>query len=132
MSKHHLIAYRDDRSGQSQPITFVGDGWREYIPMVLPWTTCVRDRVPPGRVAVLINRAHVFNDLALAVDSSEDRFLQAIDGRRTVGEILHDVGVRGSMRERAGRDFFERLWQYDQIAVDASCATPAHQAHQSP
>src|SRR5262245_62768852 len=73
IAKHHLIAYRDDHPEEGQPITFVGHGWREYIPMVLPWTTCIRDRVPPGRVAVLINRAHVFADLALAVDSSEDR-----------------------------------------------------------
>jgi SAM-dependent methyltransferase len=129
MVKHNLIAYRDDRGGESQPITFVGDRWREYIPIVLPWTRHIRDRVPAGRAAVLINSAHVFTDLALAVDAAEDRLLRAIDGQRTIGEILQTVGVGGSMRERSARDFFERLWQYDQIVFDASQVARFTQAH---
>ena len=48
MVRHNLIAYRDDRAGESQPITFAGDHWREYVPMPLPWTVCVRERVPPA------------------------------------------------------------------------------------
>ncbi len=52
----------------SQPITFAGDSWRDYIPIALPWTVCVRERLPPGSVAVLINRSHTFTDLILTVD----------------------------------------------------------------
>ena len=47
MTRHNLVAYRDDRHGASQPITFEGDAWRDYVPLRLPWTLCIRDRVPP-------------------------------------------------------------------------------------
>jgi SAM-dependent methyltransferase len=45
MAKHNFIAYRDDRPGESQPIRFDGDAWRAYVPLRLPWTLCIRDRV---------------------------------------------------------------------------------------
>ena len=47
MSKHTFIAYRDDRVGESQPISFDGDAWRGYVPLRLPWTLCIRDGCPP-------------------------------------------------------------------------------------
>ena len=122
MVKHNLIAYRDDRTGDSQPITFVGDGWREYIPIALPWTICVRERLPPGSVAVLINRAHPFTDLILPVDSFENELLAAIDGNRTLAEILPSAPEERD-GERRALGFFERLWQYDQIVFDGSRAS---------
>ncbi len=120
MVKHNLIAYRDDRARPSQPITFVGDGWREYVPIRLPWTVTVRDRVPPGSVAVLINRAHTFTDLILPIDAAEDRLLDAVDGQRTIREIVQAATKSGPNHEPQARDFFERLWQYDQVVFDAS------------
>ena len=68
MVSHSFIAYRDDSADDSQPISFVGDRWRHYVPIALPWTVCVRDRLPPGSVAVLINRSHTFTDLILTVE----------------------------------------------------------------
>jgi len=69
-------------------------------------------------VAVLINQAHPFTDLILTVDKNEDRLFGAIDGKRTLSEILalavKDVG------ERRALSFFERLWHYDQVVFDAS------------
>jgi SAM-dependent methyltransferase len=121
MVTHNFIAYRDDRSGESQPITFSDDRWRQYVPIALPWTVCVRERLPAGSVAVLINRAHTFTDLILTVDPSEDRLLGAIDGKRTLAEILRVVGVDGG-GERRALGFFERLWHYDQVVFDASRA----------
>jgi SAM-dependent methyltransferase len=118
MFRHNLIAYRNDRSAPIQPIEFHGDRWRTFVPISMPWSVCVRERVPPGSVAVLINRAHAFTDLVLTVDAFEDRLLGAIDGRRTLAEIL-TVGAGGREEGRALR-FFERLWQYDQIVFDAS------------
>jgi hypothetical protein len=119
MVKHNLIAYRDDCPHASQPITFVGDGWPDYVPIRLPWTVCVRERVPPGSVAVLINRAHPFTDLIHLVDAAEDRLLGAIDGKRTIREIVQAVTGSGPSHERCARDFFERLWQYDQVVFFA-------------
>jgi SAM-dependent methyltransferase len=118
MFRHNLIAYRDDRAGENQPITFLGTRWRKYVPIAVPWTVCVRERLPPGSVAVLINRAHAFTDLILTVDAFENRLFGAIDGKRTLAEILQLVAEGGV--ERRALDFFERLWQYDQVVFDAS------------
>jgi len=119
MVSHSFIAYRDDRSGASQPISFAGGDWRDYIPIPLPWTVRVRERLPPGCVAVLINRSHAFTDLILAIDSFEDRLLRAIDGKRTLAEILR-FAARENKDERRAVSFFERLWNYDQVVFDAS------------
>jgi hypothetical protein len=115
MSKHNFIAFRDDRLGESQPITFDGDAWRGYVPLCLPWTLCIRDRVPPDSVAVLINRAHTYPDLALPIDKAQERIVAAIDGKRCIDEIL-----RGSGGDEQARRFIEQLWEYDQIVLDAT------------
>jgi SAM-dependent methyltransferase len=124
MVSHSFIAYRDDSAIESQPITFDDDRWRDYVPIALPWTVCVRERLPPGSVAVLINRSHTFTDLILTVDAFEDRLLGAIDGNRTLGEIVHIAGHERDFERRVLR-FFERLWQYDQVVFDASRAAPS-------
>jgi SAM-dependent methyltransferase len=118
MTKHNFIAYRDDRRGESQPITFHGDAWRAYVPLRLPWTLCIDDRVPPGSAAVLINRAHTYPDLALPIDEGEYRIFAAIDGSRSIDEILPIAAAAGA-GERVRR-LCERLWQYDQIALDTT------------
>jgi SAM-dependent methyltransferase len=118
MTKHNFIAYRDDRLGDSQPIRFDGDAWRRYVPLRLPWTLCIRDRGPPDSVAVLINRAHTCPDLALPIDSAQERVFAAIDGNRSIHEILRAAtGVGGD--EQASR-FIRQLWEYDQIVFDAT------------
>jgi SAM-dependent methyltransferase len=117
MIRHDFIAYRDDRAGDSQPVAFDGDAWRAYVPLRLPWTLCIRERLPAGAAAVLINRAHVYPDLALPINSEEACIFAAIDGKRTIEEILWtEVGSDGT--ERARR-FIERLWDYDQIVFGA-------------
>ena len=67
---------------------------------------------------MLINRAHAFTDLVLTVDAFENRLLGAIDGKRTLAEIL-SVSA-GDRDEGRALSFFERLWQYDQVVFDAS------------
>ena len=121
MTKHNFVAYRDDHLGSSQPIIFDSDSWRNYIPLHLPWTLCVRERVPPGFVAVLINRAHTYADLALPIDAAQERIFAAIDGYRS---IERSCRLSGTIDEELARRLFERLWQYDQIVFDASELTP--------
>ncbi len=118
MVMHNFIAYRDDRVGENQPISFDGDAWPAYVPLRLPWTLCIRERVPPGSVAVLINRAHTYPDLALPVDEARQRVFAAIDGNRSIDEILRGLAKSGG--EEQARSFFQQLWQYDQIVVDAT------------
>jgi SAM-dependent methyltransferase len=118
MTRHKFIAYRDDRLGQSQPITFEGDAWRGYVPLSLPWTLRIRDRAPPGFVAVLINRAHTYPDLAFPINAAQERVFAAIDGNRSIDEILR--GAAGPVGDEQARRFIEQLWEYDQIVFDAT------------
>jgi hypothetical protein len=118
MTKHNFIAYRDDRLGESQPITFESDAWRAYVPLRLPWTLCIRDRVPAGSVAVLINRAHTYPDLALPIDAAQERIFAAIDGNRSIDDILRMSAGAGA--EAHALMSFEQLWQYDQLVFDAT------------
>ena len=76
------------------------------------------DRAPPGFAAVLINPAHVYPDLALMIDAAQDQVLAAIDGSRSVDEILRSPA--GAIGEERGRSFTRRLWEYDQIVFDAN------------
>jgi SAM-dependent methyltransferase len=121
MVSHSLIAYRDDCLELSQPIDVRGAGWTAFVPIPMPWTICIREGVPAGSVAVLINRAHTCTDLVLRVDAFEDQLLARIDGERTVADIV-EAAPRHAAGERRALRFFERLWQYDQIVFDASPA----------
>jgi hypothetical protein len=117
MTRHHFVAYHDDCADESQPVAFDGDAWRAYVPLRLPWTVCIHERLPAGAAAVLINRAHAYPDLALPINSAEARVFAAIDGKRTVEAILCSAG--GSDGTERARKFIERLWDYDQIVFDA-------------
>ena len=120
MTRHTFIAYRDNSTRESQPIAFYDDAWRGYVPLRLPWTMCIRDRAPAGFAAVLINRAHTYPDLALPIDMAQERILAAIDGSRSVDEILR--GAAGAAGNEQARRFIEQLWEYDQIVFDATSA----------
>jgi SAM-dependent methyltransferase len=118
MTRHSFTAYRDDRLGASQPIAFDGDAWRNYVPLRLPWTLGTRERLPPGSAVVLINRAHSYPDLALPIDAAQEQIFAAIDGRRSIDEILQDsAGIGG---DEQARRFIEQLWEYDHIVFDAT------------
>lgn len=74
--------------------------------------------VAPGSVAVLINRAHTYPDLALPIDAAQERLFAAIDGNRSIDQILGMAAPVGGGAHARG--FFEQLWQYDQIVFDAT------------
>jgi SAM-dependent methyltransferase len=116
MDRHSFVAYRDDCEREAQPITFEGDAWRSFVPVRLPWTLTIKDRAPAGVAAVLINPSHTYPDLALFIDVAQERLLAAIDGVRSVGEILQSAG---GIEEEKGRQFFNRLWEHDLIVFDA-------------
>jgi SAM-dependent methyltransferase len=117
MTRHNFIAYRDDRGRESQPIKFDGNAWRSWVPLRLPWTLCIRDRVPAGFAAVLINRAHAYPDLALPIDGTQERIFASMDGSRSCAEILQAIGLPSELPVRR---FIEQLWHYDQIVFDTT------------
>ena len=115
MVRHGLVAHRNDRPARDAAVDFNGEAWRDFKPIRLPDTLAVRDRLPPGAVAVLINRRHTSNDLYLPIDARQERLLAAIDGKRTIAEICHQ-------REDLtfARAFFLQLWRWDQVVFDTS------------
>jgi SAM-dependent methyltransferase len=111
MIRHSVVARRLDCTDDA--VSFADDGCLDYVPIRVPDTICVRDRLPPGAAAVLINPAHTYTDLVLPIDALQLQMFEAIDGTRCIGEIAND---------EKGRQFFERLWHHDQIVVDATSA----------
>ena len=99
--------------------SFDGDAWRQYVPIRFPDTIVVEEAAPPGAVAVAINRTHPHQDLYLPINAAEKRLFDAIDGIRSIGEIARAHGDTG-----VARSFFEHLWWYDQIVLDASSPGP--------
>jgi SAM-dependent methyltransferase len=120
MTQHRVIAYRSDCSSGGQAIHFTGEQWRDYVPIRLPWALCIRERVPAGSVAVLLNPTHEHPDLVLPINSAQDRLLGQINGQRKLGEIAEACG--SSEGAPSALQFFQQLWWYDQIVFDASCA----------
>jgi SAM-dependent methyltransferase len=122
MVRHSAIVYRDDRPRGCQPISFSGTEWLRYLPIRMSETICIQEQVPPGAAAVLINQNHTYMDLFLEISAAEKRLLDAIDGKRTIGDILR--GTLLSSHERSqqamARTFFERLWWQDQVVFDTS------------
>ena len=113
MLRHSLIAYRDDQPGGKLP-HFDGDDWLGYVPMRLPDTICVQERLPPGAAAVLINQTHTDTDLFLPVEPRSCGWSK----RSTAGapsptsssrlRRLHNQPIHAA-RQQAHR-LFQRLW----------------------
>jgi SAM-dependent methyltransferase len=121
MVRHSAIVYRDDRSPSAPPIDFAGNAWLQYVPISMSETICVQERLPRGAEAVLINRTHAHKDLFMAVSQAEKRLFDAIDGHRTIAEILAaNLPREGQPGFEMGRTLFERLWWHDQVVFDAS------------
>ncbi len=115
MVRHSVIAYRDEAPGSSERISFEGEAWLNYVPVRMPDTVCVRERLPPGAVAVLISQSHTYRDIYMPIDAAEMRLLDAIDGDSSVGDIVERVLPSEPSRIDMARAFFERLWWHDQV-----------------
>jgi len=121
MLRHSVILYRDDRQGDCRLPRFDGNDWLGYTPLRLPETVSVRQRLPAGAAAALLNRSHIDPDLVLFVDSAELRLVEAIDGRRTIAGIIEHVATsKPAVRptHEQARRLFQRLWWYDQVVFD--------------
>jgi hypothetical protein len=121
MVRHSVIVHRDDNASAFRLISFAGDAWIRYVPIRMSETICIQERLPPGAAAVLINQNHIYTDLLLTINATEKRMFDAIDGNRSIGDILETtlLSSRGEQQMDA-RMFFERLWWHDQVVFDAS------------
>jgi SAM-dependent methyltransferase len=119
MVRHSAIVYRDDNP--FQPMSFAGNAWTSYVPIRMTETICVKERLPAGAAAVLINQNHTCTDLFMPIDATEKRMFDAIDGHRSIGDLLETrlPSSPGQLQPDA-RSFFERLWWHDQVVFDSS------------
>ena len=120
--RHSMVAYRDDSPGVPQGVSFAGDAWLGYVPLRMPDTISVQERLPPGAASVLINQTHAYRDLLMPIDSTEKRLFDAIDGNHTIGSIVERTLPSSQTRSQLDmpRTFFEKLWWYDQVVFDTS------------
>jgi hypothetical protein len=114
MLRHNLIIYRNDTLENSMP-TFDGDEWMNYLPIRLPETIYVEEKLPPGAAGVLINQNHTERDIYLPIDASEKRLFEAIDGTCTIRKIIE----KSAADQKSARSLFERLWWFDQVVFAA-------------
>ncbi len=118
MVRHSAIIVRDDDEEAATAVDFAGDAWRDYVPLPVPDAITIRDGLPTGAAAVLVNRAHTYRDLCLPLDDRELALHDQIDGERSAGEIALCAG----MGEEAA-NLFERLYLHDQVLFDTSAAS---------
>jgi len=121
MARHSVVAYHRDSANGSQQVSFAGDAWLDYVPIRMSDTLCVQERLPPGAAAVLINQTHTDRDLFLPIGSMEKQLFDAIDGDRSVEDIVERT-LLSSHRPTSvdvARTFFEQLWWHDQVVFDA-------------
>jgi len=116
MTRHTVIAHiaggrsDDDRSG------LAASSWKEMVPIRLPNTILVTERVPPGAAAVLINQAHTHTDLILPITAPEKRVFEQIDGNRSIA----DTGAAAGTNPPELRRLYTRLWKCDQVVFNNS------------
>ncbi len=125
MVRHNMVLYRNDSRGSWQPINFAGDAWTSFVPIRMSDTICVQERLPPGTAAVLINKTHTYRDLIMPINAVEKSWFDAIDGTRSIGDILKRTIPNKSKKPALdnGRAFFKRLWWYDQVVFETKNTT---------
>lgn len=117
MANHSFVVHHKDSTDDAQ-VSFDEDRYLSYVPVRLPWTICVQERLPPGAAGALLNQTHLFNDLYLIIDPQEKQMFDAIDGLRSIADIV--AAVKDSAPR--ARALFEQLWWYDQVVFDTSQA----------
>jgi SAM-dependent methyltransferase len=118
MKHHTFVAHHRDLENDELKVGFDDERYLHYVPFRLPWTRCIQENLPPESAGALVNTAHQFQDLFLLIDAKEKQMYEAMDGRRSITEIVHTV--EGSPWR--ARDFFQKLWWYDQVVFDTSAA----------
>lgn len=118
MVRHSAILRRADEplpAPETPALASDGAAWGGWVPVRRADTLAVTEGIPDTAAAVLLNRTHDYTDLYLPVDADQAALFAAVDGRRTLDEII------GSRQDRdAARSFFRRLSWYDQIVFDSS------------
>ncbi|HKG62383.1 MAG TPA: class I SAM-dependent methyltransferase [Pyrinomonadaceae bacterium] len=112
ITNHDFVVQQSDAKNPS----FDAEEYLGYVPIRRAWTMCVQEDLPEGAAGVLLNRTHLFDDLFFPINQEEKQVYEAIDGHRNISEIVETVKYSSPV----ARDFFEKLWWYDQVVFDMS------------
>jgi hypothetical protein len=110
---HTVIACRDDRPVESHAVRFTGRDWLGFKPIRNPGLEIDAGPFPDDGVARLSWAAHDDPAISLIVDETQARLFDAIDGRRSIEQILEAAASRAADPERAAQAFFHALWRRD-------------------
>src|SRR5262245_278218 len=91
MSNHHVVVHLIDVYSNELKVSFDDEHYLRYVPFCLPLTMCVQEHLPPQGAGALLNETDLFPDLFLLIDAKEKQMYEAIDGRRTIGQIVGTV-----------------------------------------
>jgi len=124
MVRHSIIAYHSDDPAGTEQIDFDNENkqWLNFVPIRVPETICITERLPADAAAVLINRTHAYRDLILPISAAEKKLFDEIDGIKSIGGIINgneNTGNNSSIMETAAK-LFEKLWWFDQVVFDKS------------
>ena len=117
MLRHGAIVSSAADELRMRSVRFENDIWLDYVPIRLPETITVEEKLPPNAAAVLINRAHTHTDIYMSITTLQKKMVDRIDGVRTIREIVDKDASLADARE-----LFQQLWRHDQVVFDASQA----------
>jgi SAM-dependent methyltransferase len=122
MARHTVVAYRSDSEDCHRQLGVDGESWLACVPIRMPDTICVEERLPIEAAAVLINRSHIYRDIFMPISPREKKWFSAIDGVRRISDIVERTRSQSDCGTdlEAARNFFERLWWHDQVVFDTS------------
>jgi SAM-dependent methyltransferase len=109
---HFFLACRPERPKENYTIDFSARGALDYVPLT--------------RTACLVSGDDILwpSGTKLKLNPAQRPFVQQVDGRRTIGEIIDDVAQRGDVGaedadlvREFGRKLFQSLWRLDFLAM---------------
>ena len=123
MASHEVVVCRDDRPAASWRVGFDGSDWPGYVPIRNPGLTISEQDLPTKAVARLQWASHAFPEINALVDSLQARLFNAVDGCRTISEVVSHAGAEfdePAAREYA-RNFFRSMWVFDYFWFRTAC-----------
>jgi SAM-dependent methyltransferase len=117
MLRHSAIVSSATDQLRMRSVRFENDIWLDYVPIRLPETITVEEKLPPNAAAVLINRAHTHTDIYMSITTLQKKIVDRIDGVRTIREIVDKDASQADARA-----LVQQLWRHDQVVFDASQA----------
>jgi hypothetical protein len=123
IARHSAVIHRDDDPLEQWRYDLDDVVLMDAVPIRLPQTLTMEERLPPGAAAVLLNRSHTYPDLVVPIDAAEKRLVDRIDGRRSITEIAAATGQGGDEQRGRISGFFRHLFRCDQVVFDLSGIT---------